>query len=218
MEFLFKCEFRGQGVVGLSQSEVEDLSRDQVSLAALADREEPHAMVHSFVTLGGCSQVSGPGGIICSAVVTLDPENMQIRASSLARVSTDMEYVPTYLAYREGPALMKALDAIKVRPDLLMVPASGEAHPRGIGMARHIGYIASIPTVGVTRHPLRFRGGGDQVTLSPGPGRGRVYVTRGWAIGIDTAVDVVRRSIRDHRVPEPLHIARSIARERAATA
>ena len=78
-------------MVGLSPLEVEDLSRDQVSVAALADREEPHAMVHSFVTLGGCSQVSRPGGIIWSAVVTLDPENMQIRASSLARVIVSSE-------------------------------------------------------------------------------------------------------------------------------
>src|SRR5437868_1965378 len=51
----------------------------------------------------------------------------------------DFPYVPGLLAYRVGPAVCNLLDKHADRLDLLVFDGQGIAHPRGIGLAAHIG-------------------------------------------------------------------------------
>lgn len=71
-----------------------------------------------------------------------------------ARVPVDFPYVPGLFAYREGPAVCAMLDRLDERPSLLLMDTQGLAHPRSFGLAAHIGVIADIPTMGMTRKPL----------------------------------------------------------------
>lgn len=67
-------------------------------------------------------------------------------------------YTPGLLALREGPILADAVDTLDVRPDVLLVDATGPDHPRRAGLAIHLGRILDLPTVGVTSRPLVARG------------------------------------------------------------
>jgi len=154
-----------------------------------------------------------------------------VLAQSVVDARVSASYVPGLLARREGPILAAALAALETRPELLLVDASGLDHPRGAGLAVHLGAVVGLPTVGVTRRPLAAAG--DQ----PGLRRGAVaplqlggrcvafwVCTRtgarplvahgGWRTSPETAVRVVLdASTPAARTPVPLQEARRVARE-----
>src|SRR5439155_24828663 len=68
-------------------------------------------------------------------------------------------YQPGLLALREGPLLEQAVRALTVRPDVLLVNATGRDHPRRAGLAVHLGAVLDLPTVGVTDRALVDAGG-----------------------------------------------------------
>jgi hypothetical protein len=75
-------------------------------------------------------------------------------------------YEPGLLALREGPLLEAALRALPEPPQVVLANASGRDHPRGAGLALHLGAALHLPSVGVTDRLLLATGS------EPGPGRG----------------------------------------------
>ena len=140
-------------------------------------------------------------------------------------------YVPGLLALREGPVLAAAVDGLKQRFDVLLVDASGADHPRRAGLAVHLGWALGIPTVGITRRPLRACGedpdpvrgvwtpltlDGEVVAASvcTRTGARPVIAHAGWRTDVETAVAVaLAASTEGARAPVPLQEARRVARE-----
>jgi deoxyribonuclease V len=138
-------------------------------------------------------------------------------------------YEPGLLALREGPLLAAALTALAAEPDVLLVNATGRDHPRGAGLALHLGAALGVPTVGVTDRPLAAEGppsAGPRGTSAPLELNGEIVahrlVTRPWARPVvahaawrtspEVAMQVVLRATRRARTPEPLRRARRLAR------
>jgi deoxyribonuclease V len=138
-------------------------------------------------------------------------------------------YEPGLLALREGPLLEAALRALPEPPEVVMANASGRDHPRGAGLALHLGALLELPSVGVTDRPLLATGGepaaerGATSVLRLGrrevarhlrtrAGARPIVVHPGWQTDLDTAVSVVLASTRRARTPEPLRRARRAAR------
>lgn len=71
-----------------------------------------------------------------------------------ATAEVDFPYVAGLYAYREGPAVCELLDGLEVQPDLVLFDSQGIAHPRGFGLASHIGVLYDLPTIGLTRTNL----------------------------------------------------------------
>jgi deoxyribonuclease V len=114
---------------------------------------------------------------------------------------------------------------------VLLVDATGRDHPRRAGLALHLGARLDVPSVGVTHRPL--------VATGPPPEDERAGATAplhlhgdvvaawvrtqshvrpvvahaGWRTDVTTAVEVVLRTTGRARTPEPLRMARSVARE-----
>jgi len=142
-------------------------------------------------------------------------------------LSTDevrFPYIPGYLAFREAPAILKALSRVKTRIDLIMIDGHGIAHPRRIGIASHIGVIKDIPTIGVAKsllvgkfeEPGYKRGSysllkdGDEVigvTLRTRDGAKPVFVSIGHRVSLDSAITITLKSTKGYRIPEPTRIA-----------
>ena len=62
-------------------------------------------------------------------------------------------YRSGFLAFREGPALIGALGKLGL-PDVILIDGQGIAHPRGAGIASHVGAILDVPTIGCAKTKL----------------------------------------------------------------
>jgi len=140
-------------------------------------------------------------------------------------------YIPGYLAFREVPAYMHLLEECDDVPDVLLVDGNGLLHPRGFGVASHLGVVLDIPTIGVAKSLLcgKLRDGDSDpagvfvddrlVGYAHRAPRGKgkpVFTSVGHRLSLDTAMAIVRPHHRN-RIPEPLrqaHIAAGRARDR----
>jgi deoxyribonuclease V len=133
------------------------------------------------------------------------------------------------LALREGPCLEAAVRTLGLRPDVLLVDATGRDHPRGAGLALHLGAVLELPTVGVTHRPLLAtgawprgaRGASSPLWLDGGrvgawlrtrPGARPLAIHPGWRTGLELALELVLAATCGYRTPEPFRHARMLAR------
>lgn len=141
-------------------------------------------------------------------------------------------YIPGFLSFREGPAIIKAVKKLDRWPDLLLVDGHGIAHPRGIGIASHIGVILNLPTIGCAKSRLigEFREpGGEKGQWSyfyqAGESRKPIgavlrtrrdvkplFVSPGHLIDIESSVEIVMKTTAGYRIPEPLRRADILSR------
>jgi deoxyribonuclease V len=137
-------------------------------------------------------------------------------------------YLPGLFALRTGALLENAVRSLPVRPDVLIVDATGHDHPRRAGLALHLGAVLDMPTIGVTHRTLLAVGDwptGDRGALSPllldgvlvgfwvrtRDGRRPLAVHAGWRTDPGLAARTVLAAAR-HRTPTPLREARRLAR------
>jgi len=116
----------------------------------------------------------------------------------------DFPYIPTFLAFREMPLLLKLYEKAKVKPDIFFIDGQGIAHPRRCGIASHFGVETGEISVGVAKTKLfgYYR--------EPAEERGSfTYLKQGHRISLKTAIDLVLRTSR-YRVPEPTRLAHNL--------
>ena len=113
-----------------------------------------------------------------AALVTLDAAGGVVATASESRAA-DFPYVPGYLGFREVPALVAAWARLDPKPGLLLVDGQGLAHPRGMGLATHLGVMLDVPTIGVAKSLLVGEGEPD-----PEPGDAAPILWKGARIGV----------------------------------
>lgn len=89
-----------------------------------------------------------------AAVAVLNYEDMGLVEAKCSSVKTRFPYVPTFLSFREAPAIFSVLKKLKSVPDVYLIDGQGVAHPYGFGLASHVGVIAKVPTIGVAKSRL----------------------------------------------------------------
>jgi deoxyribonuclease V len=197
---------------------------EEVQLELAAERPEPWR-----ATSGSCSVAAA----FVAFSTRADPSPIErawaaaVCGAERAVACTDVRvaYEPGYLAMREGPLLEAVVRELPMAPDVLLVNASGRDHPRGAGLALHLGAVLGVPTVGVTDRPLvadvveeRLMLGGEVVGCSVRTRAGArpVFAHAAWRTDVETARAVVTASAGAARTPEPLRRARFVARSRRA--
>ena len=186
-------------------------------------------------TVAGVDCSPSPAGALHACVVVCRAPDWEVDEVALAAGVPAMPYVPGLLSFREAPIVLEALRRIRATPDVILVDGQGIAHPRGVGLASHLGLHLDVPTIGVGKS--RLCGAHEQ----PGPARGErtaltlhgrrigtvlrtregvkpVYVSPGNRVSHRPAVRAVLAATPRYRLPEPIRQAdmqsRRDARER----
>lgn len=132
-------------------------------------------------------------------------------------------YIPGLLAFREmavlGPLAVAAVK--KWNPDILLVDGHGVSHPRGFGIASHVGVAVKKPSIGVAKKKLVGDIMGDYVVVEgqrvarilSTPRGSKIYVSPGHLITLSDAYRIVSRLLMSpFKLPMPLHLADSFSK------
>ncbi|MCX7958899.1 MAG: endonuclease V [Deltaproteobacteria bacterium] len=91
--------------------------------------------------------------IFCSIVTLLFPELKLINVY-YKKDKTKFPYIPGLLSFREMPIVIKTFEEVRETIFLIFCDGQGIAHPRGFGLASHIGTVLGIPTIGCAKSRL----------------------------------------------------------------
>jgi len=140
-------------------------------------------------------------------------------------VDTPIQYVPGLIAFREGPPIMQLYFDLEYEPDVILVDGHGILHPHKAGLASFIGVELAKPTIGVAKALTEGEEKGEEILLD-GEVRGikvrtkeharELIVSPGHMITVQQAAALVQNLVvPPHKQPEPLHVARRIAKKTA---
>jgi deoxyribonuclease V len=158
--------------------------------------------------------------------VVQDAGTGQIVGSRVVQQRVIFPYVPTYLSYRELPIMARLIDRTR-KDTIYLIDGQGVAHPRGFGIACHIGVCLDVPSIGVAKSllvgktedngreesPIMLDGKKIGIRLSL-PGNRPLYVSVGNRISLNTAVKIVRKVTED-KARDPLRIADRLSKEQS---
>jgi deoxyribonuclease V len=133
------------------------------------------------------------------------------------------------LSFREVPILAAALAQLRARPDVVLVDGQGIAHPRGLGLAAHLGLVAEVPTIGVAKSRLvgddvepdlaagSFKAliwKGKQVgwILRTQKGIKPLYVSPGHRVTLAECLEITLKCVTRYRLPVPVRQADILSR------
>ncbi len=138
-------------------------------------------------------------------------------------------YIPGLLSFREIPVLMKVWAKLHQRPEVLLVDGQGIAHPRGLGLASHLGLLLNTPTIGVAKSRLIGQGTEPEIKkgafrplfsqekvlgfiLRTREGKKPLYVSPGHRVSLRDCLDIPLGCLSQYRLPVPLRHADLLSR------
>jgi len=172
-----------------------------------------------------------PKQMIYAAVVVLSALDLSVIETSTRAEKQIFPYIPGLLGFREAPALIHAFQQLKQKPDLLLIDGHGISHPRGLGIASHLGVLLDIPTIGVAKSilvgkpasileaeagsqvPLIWRDQPIATLLRTKLRSNPLIISSGHKISLETAVQVVKSLLKKYRLPEPTRQAHLAANQ-----
>lgn len=164
-----------------------------------------------------------------AAVALYDLETLSCIEESHHVEATRFPYVPGYLSFREGPAMIAAIAALHDKPDLIVVDGQGIAHPRRLGIASFLGVMLEIPAIGCAksrlvgeyREPppgkgewseLCYKGETVGAVLRSRDGVKPLFVSPGHLVTLAESLELVLRCCTRYRLPEPVRHADSLSK------
>lgn len=163
---------------------------------------------------------SGDKETAYAAAVVYDREERRIVEVAHAAAPVGAPYVPGFLSFREGLALLEAIGRLKHTFGVICFDGQGYAHPRRCGLATHLAVTLDVPGIGVGKSrligtyaepaveggsysPLMDRGEQVGVVLRTKDGTNPVFVSVGHRVDLDSAVELVLACRTRYRIPEP---------------
>ena len=174
-----------------------------------------------------------PEEMIFGAVTVLDYPSLSILETTTQANKQTFPYITGLLGFREVPTLIEAYQQLSKAPDLIMVDGHGVSHPRGLGVASHLGVLLNIPTIGVAKSiligtpaselaeevgstvPLLWKGQEIAKMVRTKKRCSPLIVSAGHKISLETAVQWVLRCVIKYRLPETTraaHLAANVCR------
>ncbi|NXA24934.1 ENDOV Endonuclease, partial [Ibidorhyncha struthersii] len=184
------------------------------------------------------SYIKGDDTSACASLVVLSYPALEVLYEDCRMVTVSAPYVAGFLAFREVPFLVEAVQRLQqeepgLRPQVLLVDGNGLLHPRGFGVACHLGVLTDLPCIGVAKNLLQVDGlvrdelhreqirslqrEGDAFPLTGTSGRALgmvncgdynnsskpLYISVGHRVCLETAVRLIKSCCR-YRIPEPI--------------
>jgi deoxyinosine 3'endonuclease (endonuclease V) len=134
---------------------------EQQDLAARVVAEDT-VRLEDIRYVGGCdlSFSTSEPNVAVACITVLSRKDRRECVIRERQVKIDVPFIPGFLAFREAPVLVDmwktlraeaAVDATVPFPDVILLDGNGLLHPRGCGVACHLGVVLGVPTIGVAK-------------------------------------------------------------------
>jgi deoxyribonuclease V len=170
-------------------------------------------------------------GLAIAAVVVIRLSDLATVDHATAVRKIRFPYIPGLLTFREGHAILAALDHLTATPNLLIFDGQGIAHPRRCGLASHLGVLLDMPSIGCAKTRLwgryeaphtekgsySYLKDGDETIGAVVRTRSKVkplFVSIGHRINLQDSINVVLQCCSRYRLPETTRRADKLARGR----
>lgn len=167
--------------------------------------------------------------VIAAACLYSFPQLVPLE-DAVAAENITFPYIPGLLSFREGPAIMRAIQKLTTKPDLLLCDGQGIAHPEGMGIASHIGVLLDLPAIGCAKsrlvgdhkEPGKVKGSAALLTyhnktvgtvLRTRANVKPVFVSPGHLIDRKGAVSIIFQCVGKYRLPEPIRRADALSKK-----
>jgi len=191
----------------------------------LAKRVITKDMLPEDIKYVGGADIAYAGDKALAAAVVMDFDTMELVDHAIYKCRVIFPYVPTLLSFREAWPVSQAILSLKVKPDVVLIDGQGLAHPYRLGLASHVGVVLDIPTIGVAKKklcgiigkykdhwaPIMDRGEVIGAALITRKGANPIFVSIGHKVSLERAIEIVLKSCRGHKLPEPIRAAHNMA-------
>jgi deoxyribonuclease V len=168
--------------------------------------------------------------LLVSAVVVYEFPSLELVETRTAVTDLTFPYIPGLLSFREIPSLAACLKKVLLDVDVVICDGHGIAHPRGLGLASHLGVLLRRPTIGCAKSllvgeykqpgpkrgsysPLSYRGKRVGSVLRTRDGIKPVFVSPGHLTDQHGCRRLVLACAARYRLPEPTRHADRLAGE-----
>ncbi len=156
-----------------------------------------------------------------AAIVVCDYKSMKVIETKTYVGRVMFPYIPGLLSFRELPAIKRVFAKLKHRPDILLINGNGILHMRYFGIASHAGVVLDVPAIGVVQNLLcgevknryvyyKGRVVGYRYTRR---GYAPIYISPGHKVSLRGSISIVKKCMREHKLPEPLYIADRLSKD-----
>ncbi len=211
----------------------EQMRIQQLEIAQKAVFEGSLEHVQRFVAvdMSANSFLQGDDAPLFAAAVLLERGNKTPLEVATATMKPDIPYRTGFLAFREAPVILAALEQLKGDFNLIWCDGNGLMHPRRAGIATYLGVQLGKPALGVAKQPLTGTykdvaleaGAKEPVIASSGETLGfalrsrrntkLIYVSPGHLCGVDAALEFVLEHLDGFRIPYPTRLAHTASNE-----
>jgi deoxyribonuclease V len=166
---------------------------------------------------------------IFGAIAVFTYPDLELVEEAGAAGDCPFPYRTGLLSFREVPILAAAFGQLKHRPDVILVDGQGLAHPRGLGLASHLGLVLASPTIGAAKSrlvgeglepawaagassPLIYQGEKVGLILRTKTGVKPLYLSPGHLITLEESREITLGCLTKYRIPQPLRRADQLSR------
>lgn len=215
----------------LYPSSLEKAKEAQYLMAQKVCLEDAFQSIDSIGGMDVSNNLFDPEELIYASVVRLNFQSLQVIETNGVIEKQEFPYISGFLGFREAPSLINAVKKLKMKPDILMVDGHGISHPRGLGIASHLGVLLDVPTIGVAKSilvgtpesplgntpgsyvPLIWKNKIIGMLLRSKKNCNPLVISVGHKVCLDTALDIVKKCLKGYRLPEPTRQAHLAANE-----
>jgi deoxyribonuclease V len=228
-----------QGTIDLDRFGFQDFVTDR-PLEPLRQAQEsiqrhivlrPRRRIPKFI--GGVDVAYPEPEVGVAAYALVETETGKLVWSTTVRRRVVFPYITSYLSFREIPILLELLDEVRTAgrmAEVVMVDGTGILHHRRAGIASHLGVVASLPTIGVTKkllcgkvdieemapgesRPVVLENQLTGVAIRPTSGSRRpIFLSPGHRVDVVFCEQIARRLLIGRRLPEPIYWADRLSR------
>ncbi|HPF17199.1 MAG TPA: endonuclease V [Thermotogota bacterium] len=168
---------------------------------------------------------------ILTVIVVLSFPDLEYVEKKYLTNRVTFPYIPGLLTFREGPSFIKTWKRLHSEPEVVFFDGQGTAHPRGLGLASHMGLFLERPTIGVAKSKLYGEADGMPEKLGEwfalrNPEKNVIgsvlctkketkplYISPGHLITLEDTMRLVMSCLNGFKIPEPTRQAHILSQK-----